>query len=77
MGGSCIYCGASFIDSVTAKYCVDCYNKHEVEIENYRALCDYCKNLCDLLDQDPDNEKITKKINACSCGDEKTGRWMQ
>ena len=56
---------------------MDCYNKHEVEIENYRALCDYCKNLCDLLDQDPDNEKITKKINACSCGDEKTGRWMQ
>ena len=68
MGGYCIYCGAEFIDSVTAKYCVDCYNKHKKEIENYRALCDYCKDLCDLLDQDPDNEELAKKLKECNCG---------
>ena len=28
MGGSCVYCGVEFIDSLTAIYCLECYNKH-------------------------------------------------
>ena len=29
MGGYCIYCGVDFIDSLTAIYCIDCFNEHE------------------------------------------------
>ena len=70
MGGYCIYCGADFIDSVIAKYCIDCYNKHEEEIERVRKLCDYCIGLCEILDEDPANERVYKKLKACKCGEE-------
>jgi len=67
MGSHCIICGEEFIGQ-RAVYCINCYNKHEKEIENYRALCDYCKDIADLLDQDPDNEELAKKLKECNCG---------